>query len=186
VALVSISEGHVEESLFSPSSLDAALLVIPPTLPSPHEHSTHYPGFEIWRDSSVGDSILPSVSHTVIGSPSLSEARMKEEEDKENLMPRKKSRKSMTPSGASKESFLSSESKNELERSGKPKSLLLTPRLSQIRDGSMTPTTRFTGLELTPRQSANVDSDELRRRRKMLAQEVDGYGEDEDEDEEET
>lgn len=115
----------------------------------------HYPGFDVWRDYNPFPSSLPARSSL--------DALHALDEDKENMRPRTKWRTGLS-TRMKKVSFVSPE---QSRRQNTPK-IPFTP-LNARNFLDMCPPR-----EITPGKALKVDRDEMKRRRELLAMELDG------------
>lgn len=115
----------------------------------------HYPGFDVWRDCNPFPSALPTHSSL--------DAFHASDEDKENTRPRTKLRTGLS-TRMKKVSFVSPE---QPRRQNTPK-IPFTP-LNARNFLEMYPPR-----EITPGKALKVDRDEMKRRRELLAMELDG------------
>ena len=126
----------------------------------------HYPGFDVWIDPDPSSlSSHPSLNY----SRDLDEDKESSQDDKENLHPKTKWRTGLSER-LERVSFASPDQ----------------PRCPNIPKIPFTPLNARSPLkarlrcELTPGKALKVDRDEMKRRRELLAMELDGDDSDED------
>lgn len=151
--------------------LDASSSRLPPILPSsPNPQiNVHYPGFDVWTDRDLAPSSLSSYSS--LDDPHTSdEDKENSYDDKENVHSRPKRR-----SGLSKR--MKSVSFASPERARRPN----TPKIPFTPLNARSPLKVRLPRELTPVKAMDVDKDEMKWRRDLLAMELDGDDDSDDE-----
>ena len=155
-------------SLPIPNASSSSLSSISSSSPNP-QTNTHYPGFDIWVDSDSAFSSMPS--HFSLGDPYVSDEDKENAHDsKENVRPKTKLR-----TGLSKRLRLVSVASPE-QQVRRPN----TPKIPFTPLNARSPLEARLPPELTPGKAMNVDKHEMRRRRELLAMELDGEDSDDD------
>jgi hypothetical protein len=155
-------------SLPTPNASSSQLPSIPSLLSNPLTN-VHYPGFDVWVDRDPNPSSLSSHSSSNDFRDS-DEDKENSHEDKENAHPRTKWR-----TGLSKRlQTFSFASPDQPRRPNTPK-IPFTPLNARSPYKARPPR------ELTPGKALRVDRNEMKRRRELLAMEVDGADDSDDE-----
>ena len=151
-----------------PNASSSNLLSISSSSTNPQTNA-HYPGFDIWVDCDSAFSSMPN--HFSLGDPYVSdEDKENLRDNKENMRPKAKSR-----TGLSKRLKLVSVASPE-QQVRRPN----TPKIPFTSLNARSPFEVRPPPRLTPGKAMKVDKHEMRRRRELLAMELDGEDSDDD------
>ena len=155
-------------SLPIPNASPSQLTSIPPSSPNP-QTDIHYPGFDVWVDRDLSPSSLSNYS-SLEDSHAFDDDKENSHDDKENAHPKAKWRTGL-PKRLKRDSF----APPEKLRGPNTLKIPFTPL------NARSPLKARPPRELTPGKTLKVSNDEMKRRRELLALELDG-DEDSDDD----